>query len=277
MPWRYTVATAFHATHHEAHSMTENHVVITQQDGICQILMNRPDKKHALTHAMYTQMYQAVEAAEADPAVRVIYFTGSEGAFTSGNDMKDFLQNPPKGQDAPVFHLLNALLNAKKPIVAAVSGVAVGIGTTMLLHCDLVYCDETARFQLPFVSLGLCPEAGSSLLLPLLAGYHKAAEILMLGEAFDAATAKEISLVNAVLPAAELQDKAMARARQLAAQPAASVRLTKALMKRSVRNTLTELMGHEGEHFVGRLTSPEAKEAMGAFVEKRKPDFSKFN
>lgn len=254
-----------------------NHIVTRVEGGIFHLLMNRPDKKHALTHAMYTRMTEAVKEAEADPQVRVIFISGSEGFFTSGNDMKEFLANPPKGQDAPVFHFLNAMLTAQKPIVAAVSGPAVGIGTTMLMHCDLVYADETALFQLPFVNLGLCPEAGSSLLLPLLAGYHKAAELLMLGESFDAATARSINLINGILPAAELQAGALARAQKLAAQPAAAVRLTKQLLKRSWSQVLTELMAHEGEHFVGRLTSPEATEAMSAFMEKRKPDFSRFS
>jgi len=175
-----------------------------------------------------------------------------------------------------VFILLQKLLYASKPIVAAVSGPAVGIGTTMLLHCDLVYADNTARFRLPFVSLGLCPEAGSSVLLPMLAGYHRAAELLLLGEVFDVATARDIGLVNSIVPAAELQEYALGRARQLAAQPPASVRLTKALMKHAQKSTVAEAMTRESGHFVQRLHSPEAKEAMSAFMEKRLPDFSRF-
>lgn len=258
-------------------TQTDNMVLLSRDGSIQQIFLNRPDKKHALTHAMYTRLHEAISAAEADPAVRVIYISGTSGIFTAGNDMKDFLEQPLQNLEAPVFRLLQVLMRAQKPVVAAVSGPAVGIGTTMLMHCDLVYCDETARFQLPFVNLGLCPEAGSSLLLPLLAGYHKAAEILMLGEAFDAATAASFHLVNAVLPADALQTTALERARKLAAQPPASVRLTKALMKRSWAAVLPELLQHEGEHFIARLSSPEAKEAMGAFVEKRKPDFSGFS
>jgi enoyl-CoA hydratase/carnithine racemase len=258
-------------------SESGSHILVSQAAGIYKIVLNRPDKKHALTHAMYTDLRVAIEAAEADRAIRVIYLTGSAGCFTSGNDMKDFLSNPPSGEDAPVFQLLNVLVNATKPIVAAVSGPAVGIGTTMLMHCDLVYCDNTARFRLPFVSLGLCPEAGSSLLLPLLAGYHKAAEMLLLGEAFGASTARRIGLVNAILSQDDLQATALERATQLAAQPAASVRLTKALMKRSLQFMVPELMAQESEHFIDRLQSPEAREAIGAFMEKRKPDFSRFD
>lgn len=256
---------------------TNPYVLLKQEDGIQHIVLNRPDKKHALTHAMYTSMYEAVLAAEADPAVRVIFLTGTEGAFTAGNDMKDFLVNPPSALDAPVFRLLQAVLNAQKPVVAAVSGVAVGIGTTLLMHCDLVYCDETARFQLPFVSLGLCPEAASSMLLPRLAGHHKAAEILMLCEPFDAATAASIHLVNAVIPSAELQATALSKAKKLAAQPAASIRLTKALMRKASHAGVADFMTYEGQQFMSRLGSPEAKEAMSAFMEKRKPDFSQFN
>lgn len=166
---------------------------------------------------------------------------------------------------------------AQKPIVAAVSGVAVGIGTTLLLHCDLVYCDDSAVFRLPFANLGLCPEGGSSLLLPLLAGYQRAAELLLLGEPFNAATATAIGLVNAVLPADDLQSSSLRRAHQIAAQPAASMRLTKALLKRSSQAHLAAIMRDEGQEFITRLGSPEAREALTAFAEKRQPDFLKFD
>lgn len=251
-------------------------ILVQTENHICQIQLHRPDKKHALTHAMYGGLASAIQAADEDPAVRVIYLTGTEGCFTAGNDMGEFLNDPPAGPEAPVFRLLETAMRARKPIVAAVSGIAVGIGTTILLHCDLIYCDDTARFRLPFVNLGLCPEAGSSLLLPLLAGYPRAAELLLLGDVFDAAKAREIGLVNAVLPAAELQAYALGRAQQLAAQPAASVRLSKQLMKQNLLTVLPALMREEGDQFIQRLSSPEAREAMGAFVEKRKPDFSRF-
>lgn len=251
-------------------------ILVHTEQHICQIQLNRPDKKHALTHAMYAALAAAIQAADEDLAVRVIYLTGTGGCFTAGNDMGEFLNDPPEGPEAPVFRLLETAMRARKPIVAAVSGIAVGIGTTILLHCDLIYCDDTARFRLPFVNLGLCPEAGSSLLLPMLAGYPRAAELLLLGEVFDAAKAREIGLVNAVVPAAELQAHALGRAQQLAAQPAASVRLSKQLMKQNLLTVLPALMREEGDQFIQRLSSPEAREAMSAFVEKRKPDFSRF-
>ncbi len=259
--------------------MTESHsfIDISQDGGIQHIVFNRPEKKHALTHAMYSALNAAVRAAEADPAVRVLLISGSQGMFTAGNDLQDFLQHPPENLQAPVFLLLEALRTASKPIVAAVQGPAVGIGSTLLLHCDLVYCDDSARFRLPFVSLGLCPEAGSSYLLPLIAGHRKAAELLLLGEVFDAATALDVRLVNKVLPGAELLDYAQAKARQLAAQPAASVRLTKALMKKAGAAQFQEFMAYEGEQFIARVSSPEAREAFSAFMEKRAPDFSRFN
>lgn len=253
------------------------HVLVEQEGYVLKIRMNRPDKKNALTHEMYTAMAVAFEAANREASVRSVFLSGIEGCFTAGNDMVDFLGNPPKDLDSPVFRMLKAMLHCSKPVVAAVSGPAVGIGTTMLLHCDLVYCDDTARFQLPFASLGLCPEAGSSLLLPLLAGYHRAAEILMLGEPFDSSTAQRMGLVNSVQPAEALDDFVIGRARQLASQPAAAIRLTKSLMKRSMMAVLPEVMEYEGGMFISRLASPEAKEAMSAFMEKRKPDFSRFD
>ncbi|MDF3032050.1 MAG: Enoyl-CoA hydratase/isomerase [Moraxellaceae bacterium] len=257
--------------------MSDNAVLLAHEGPVLQIRLNRPEKKHALTHAMYEQLHDALRSADADANVRAIHLTGNGDAFTSGNDLKDFAQNPPDDLDAPVFHFLQALQTARKPVVAAVSGVAVGIGTTLLLHCDLVYCDETASFQLPFVNLGLCAEGGSSLLLPLLAGHQKAAELLLLGKPFDAPTAAAIGLVNDVLPAADLQAVSLQRARELAAQPAAAVRLTKALLKRSTQAHLAEVMREEGREFIGRLGSPEAKEAFAAFAEKRRPDFSRFD
>lgn len=257
--------------------MRDDSILVLRDGPVLQVRLNRPDKKHALTHAMYEQLHQALQAADADPKVRAIHLSGTGDAFTSGNDLKDFAQNPPRDLDAPVFHFLSSLRSARKPVVAAVSGVAVGIGTTLLLHCDLVYCDETALFRLPFANLGLCPEGGSSLLLPLLAGYQKAAELLLLGEAFDAATAASIGLVNAVLPAAELRATSLRRAQQLAAQPAASMRLTKALLKRSSQAALGAIMEDEGREFIARLGSPEAREALDAFAQKRQPDFLRYD
>jgi enoyl-CoA hydratase/carnithine racemase len=253
-----------------------NHVQISREGAVLQICLNRPERKHALTHAMYEQLHVALQQADQDEQIRVIHFTGLGDAFTSGNDLKDFAQNPPTDLNAPVFHFLNAMRTARKPIVAAVSGVAVGIGTTLLLHCDLIYCDSSALFQLPFTNLGLCPEGGSSVLLARLGGYHKAAELLMLGKPFNADTAARIGLVNEILPVESLQSVSLQRAFELAAQPPASIRLTKALLKRSTEALLKETMLTEGHEFLARLQSPEAKEAFAAFAEKRKPDFSWF-
>ncbi len=257
--------------------MNNNHVLVSREGAVLCIRMNRPEKKHALTHAMYEQLHQALVAAEQDPAVRAVHLSGTGNAFTAGNDLQDFQANPPRGMDAPVFNFLSALRTAQKPIVAAVSGVAIGIGTTLLLHCDLVYADETARFRLPFANLGLCPEGGSTLLLPLLAGYQKAAELLLLGEVFDAATADRLGLLSAVLPAAELESASLRRAQALAAQPAASLRLTKALLKRGSLAALEVVMADEGREFISRLSSPEAREVFAAMGEMRQPDFLQFD
>lgn len=256
--------------------MTTDHVRISREGAVLQICLNRPERKHALTHAMYEQLHAALVQADQDDNVRVIHISGVGDAFTSGNDLKDFAQNPPTALNAPVFHFLNAMQSARKPIIAAVSGVAVGIGTTLLLHCDLIYCDNTAMFQLPFTNLGLCPEGGSSVLLPKLVGYQKAAELLMFGKPFNAETAAQIGMVNEVLSADSLQAISLQRAFELAAQPPASVRLTKALLKRTTAPTVAEALRVEGEQFLDRLQSPEAKEAFKAFAEKRKPDFSGF-
>lgn len=247
------------------------------RDGAIQIIrLQRPERKNALTHAMYTAINQALEAGEQDKDVRVHLITGTEDCFTAGNDMGDFLQNPPVGDDSPVMRFLASLLTLEKPLVAAVNGAAVGVGTTLLLHCDLVYLGRSARLQMPFVNLGLCPEAGSSLLLPLLMGHQRAAELLMLGETIDAGRALDFGIANAVFDDHHYQDKALHEARRLAAQPPASVRLTKAFLKGPVRDQVRAQMDAEGKEFIARLSAPEAREAMQAFVEKRKPDFSQF-
>jgi enoyl-CoA hydratase/carnithine racemase len=240
------------------------------------IEIDRPEKKNALTLAMYSALTAAFDSAEQKSDVRVIFVHGAQGCFTSGNDLKDFLDSPPVGESSPVFRFLGAISQATKPIIAAVQGPAVGVGTTMLLHCDLVLAGQSARFQLPFVNLGLCPEAASSFLLPLLAGYQRAAELLLWGETFGSDKACEIGLVNEVLPDGELMERAWARARSLAARPPASVRCTKALLKKGWEKVVRETMSEEGKLFAQRLASPEAGEAIGAFFERRKPDFSKF-
>lgn len=246
-------------------------------DGVFRIEMARPEKKNALTAAMYQAMADALASADADPAVRVILISGAGGNFTAGNDLADFLATPPMDESAPVFRFIKGFANLQKPFVAAVEGVAIGVGTTMLLHCDLVYAGSSARFALPFANLGLTPEAASSLLLPLRAGHAKAAEMLMLGEVFPAQTALDVGIVNAVLPDGQVLDHALERCRKLTTQPAASLRLTKQLMKRAQDALIRETMNVEADIFRQRLVSPEAKEAFAAFFEKRKPDFSSFN
>lgn len=243
---------------------------------VLQIQINRPDKKNALTAEMYQAMADALRASDEDAGVRALLIHGGD-AFTAGNDLEDFFKHPPQRSNSPVARFLEAISQAQKPIVAAVGGVAIGVGTTLLLHCDLVYADTTARFQLPFVNLGLVPEAASSYLLPLLAGHQRAAEMLLLGAPFDASKARECGIVNEVMAKEQLFETAMRAAQILAEKPAASVRLTKALMKRAAAKQIAEAMNAEAEHFYARLTSPEAKEAFGAFLEKRKPDFSKFD
>jgi enoyl-CoA hydratase/carnithine racemase len=251
-------------------------ILLDRHGAVERIQINRPAKRNAFTTAMYADMAAALAAAGADPTVRVIVLTGSGGFFSAGNDVQDFLQNPPAGEHSPVWAFLQALAAMEKPIVAAVEGPAVGIGTTLLLHCDIVLAANTARFQLPFVDLGLVPEAGSSVLLPALAGYHKAAELLLLGAPFDAEAAERIGLVSRVVLPAELIPAAMAVAEALSHKPPASLRLTKRLVRRGTQGLLAEAMREEGRLFTERLTSPEAREALTAFLQKRKPDFSRF-
>jgi len=245
--------------------------------GVLRIQFDRADKKNAITAAMYQALADALREAERDDTVRVALVYGAPDVYTAGNDLQDFLASPPSSTDAPVFQFLSAIRDFPKPLVAAVSGLAVGIGTTMLLHCDLVYCAPGTRFSVPFVNLGLCPEAGSSFLLPRLAGYQRAAELLMLGDPFDAEVAKEIGLVNAIVAADSLLDVAVAAAQKLAAKPAASLRATKELIKKGTCESVRVAMAEENEVFRQRLHSPEAKEAFTAFIEKRAPDFSKFH
>ncbi|OFZ87757.1 MAG: enoyl-CoA hydratase [Betaproteobacteria bacterium RBG_16_64_18] len=252
-----------------------NKILTELEGGVLRLQFNRAEKKNAITAAMYQVLAHALRHAERDSAVRVALIHGAPDIFTAGNDLHDFLASPPHSVDAPAFQFLRAIRDFPKPLIAAVSGLAVGVGTTMLLHCDLVYCTPGARFSLPFVNLGLCPEAGSSFLLPRLAGYQRAAELLMLGEPFAAETAKEIGLVNAIVPAEALLATAMATAGKLAAKPAASLRETKTLMKQGLHDAVKLAMDDEGEAFRERLESPEAKEAFSAFLEKRQPDFSK--
>ena len=240
----------------------------------------RPEKKNALTQAMYTAMAQALEAANADASVRAVLLTGQPGIFTSGNDIEDFMQRPPSlgaaADEAPVAHFMRALLDCDKPVVAAVTGAAVGIGTTLLLHCDLVYVSDEARLAMPFVSLGLVPEYASSLVLPALLGHVKAAEKLMLGEPFSGSDAVDCGIANAVLPAGEVVNHARRMAERFNSLAPGAVRDTKRLMREPQRARIRDVMATEGALFGQHLRSPEATEAFQAFFQKRKPDFSQF-
>ena len=253
--------------------------ILTNLEGpVLRLQINRPEKKNALTLAMYEQMTSALQEADRDPTVRAVLIHGHPDSFTSGNDLQDFAQSPPAGEDSPVGRFITAISGARKPLVAAVAGPAVGIGTTMLLHCDFVYAAENTRFQLPFVNLALLPEAGSSLLLPMQIGYLRAAELLMLGEPFSAAKALQYGLVTDVyVDGPGALKAAQAAAAQLSAKPPAALHLIKMLLKRPRAEQLAAQIGDETRHFVEQLRSPEAAEALKAFSEKRSPDFAQFS
>ena len=251
-----------------------NEILISTDAGVYTLNINRVDKKNSINAAMYSAMADALAAAEANPAVRVVVIQGHETIFSAGNDIADFLKAPPTTQDTPVFRFLYGISSFTKPIVAAVCGPAVGVGTTMLLHCDLVYAGDNAAFSMPFVNLGLCPEAASSLLVPQLMGYHRAAEALLLGEPFTAETALEMGLVNRIVPPTEVNALAQQQARKLAIKPLSSLIETKRFMKASNAPLLAARMTEEGASFGRMLKEPAAREAFTAFMEKRKPDFS---
>jgi enoyl-CoA hydratase/carnithine racemase len=250
-------------------------IVASAAGPVMELAFNRPQRRNAITGEMYTMLADAFERGEADGSVRAFLVHGTPEAFTAGNDIEDFIKRPPLDESTPVFRFLRVMSAARKPIVAAVCGPAVGIGTTLLLHCDLVYAGDNARFQLPFVSLGVVPEFASSYLLPRVAGYQRAAELLLLGEPFDAARALEAGFVTRVVPAAEALESARGAARKLAVLPAKSLRLTKELMKAGDAAAVRERLATEGAHFRAMLGEPAAREALAAFMEKRKPDFSK--
>ncbi|WP_066477599.1 enoyl-CoA hydratase-related protein [Bosea sp. WAO] len=250
--------------------MTETVLSEDVAEGVRQITMNRPDRRNALDRATYQGLIDALAAADADAGVRAIVLTGAGGCFTSGNDIKDFAAAAATGVGARIaIDFLDAISTTKKPIVAAVEGFAVGIGTTMLLHCDLAFAGKGASFRLPFVALGLCPEGGSSYLLPLIAGSKRAAELLMLGEVFSPEVAQEAGLLNAVTEAGEALPLAIEKAQALAALPPQSVALTKMLLKRGSAAATAETIATEARHFGERLMSAEAQAAFAAFLMKR--------
>ena len=257
-------------------------ILTTTESGLLTLQFNRPQRKNAITAVMYQTMADTLVAANDDKSIRAILIAGHPEIFTAGNDLDDFMKNsaPVPGvaaEDRAVFQFMRALMGCAKPVIAAVSGAAIGIGTTLLLHCDLVYCADTAKFSMPFTQLGLCPEFGSSLLFTQLAGYPRAAEKLLLGDAFTAREAFDMGLVSKVLTVDELLPFAQKQAARLIALPAASVRTTKALMRAPRREATLASIAAENERFSAMLLAPEAKEAFTAFFEKRKPDFSTFD
>ncbi|MEY2684395.1 MAG: 2,3-dehydroadipyl-CoA hydratase [Pseudomonadota bacterium] len=249
-------------------------ILVHTEGGVTTLTFNRPTRKNSITAAMYAALADAMEQARDDASVRVVVIQGHESVFSAGNDLGDFLNSPPAGEDAPVFRFLRNIASFPKPLLAAVCGPAVGIGTTMLFHCDLVYAGDNAAFSMPFVNLGLCAEGASSLLAPQMFGYHRAAEALLLGEPFYAEAALEVGLVNKVLPPSEAAGYAHAMARKLAAKPMTSLIETKRLMKKGQQTLVLQTMAEEGAVFGRMLREPAAKEAFAAFMEKRAPVFA---
>jgi enoyl-CoA hydratase/carnithine racemase len=250
------------------------HIQSSREGHVLVLRLARPDKKNALTVDMYAALADGIAGAEADRDIRAIVLLGSEGAFCAGNDINDFLSRPPHDEDAPVVRYLTALARSTVPLVAGVDGDAVGIGTTTLLHCDIVLVTARAKLRLPFVNLGLVPEAGSTLLLPQTLGYRRAAELIMLGDVFDGARAVELGVANHVVAPDSLESDAMEIAMRIAEKPPSAMRETKRLLRGNVAE-LEERIMEEVHIFTGQLTSPEAREAFTAFKEKRQPDFSK--
>jgi enoyl-CoA hydratase/carnithine racemase len=261
-------------------------ILVHTEAGVLTLTLNRVDKKNSLTAAMYAALADALAGALDDAAVRAVLIQGDPAIFSAGNDIGDFLRasagkddgaagdDDALAMDEPVFRFLRGLATFPKPVVAAVCGPAVGIGTTMLLHCDLVYAGDNAAFSMPFVNLGLCPEAGSSLLVPQMIGHHRAAEALLLGEPFMAEAALEVGLVNRVVPPMEANSIAQTQARRLAAKPLAALVETKRLLKKSNEALVLERIEEEARSFRRMMKAPAAREAFTAFMEKRKPDFA---
>ncbi len=250
-----------------------DHIEVSQDNGVLTVRFNRPERKNALTRSMYAAMADTLDRAHTDKSVRVILFVGQDGVFTGGNDLGDFLENPPRDEATPVYRFISGLPRAAVPLIAAVDGPAVGIGTTMLLHCDMVLVTERAQLHLPFVNLALVPEAGSTFLLPRLTGNARAAELLMLGEPFSGRDAVDLGIANRVCEPEDLERQAVELAQKLAAKPPAALRATKALLQ-AARPETEAAIRREYQAFSERLASAEAKEAFTAFFEKRKPDFT---
>ena len=250
--------------------------IVTEHTGsILRIQLNRPAKRNAMTLAMYLALADIFNAAANDDNTRVILWHGAGDSFCAGNDIDDFLKNPPGPGESPQARLMEALVNFDKPVVAAVHGSAIGGGTTMLTHCDFIYAAESAKFQMPFINLAVVPEFGSSCSLPSRIGHVRAAELILLGSAFDARRATELGLVSEVVSDKDVLARATETARKLAAKPAAALQASKRLMKQPFREQIKAAMKAENEEFSVQVRSEDAKEAFTAFLEKRKPDFSR--
>jgi len=250
--------------------------VVTERSGsILRVQLNRPAKKNAMTSAMYVTIADSLNAAANDDDIRVVLWHGAGDSFCAGNDVEDFMRNPPGPGESPQAHLIGALINFEKPLVAAVHGAAIGGGTTMLTHCDFVYAGESAKFQMPFINLALVPEFGASYSIPARIGYLRAAELIELGLPFDAQRARELGLVTRVVPDQELLATATETAQKLAEKPASALQACKRLMRQPVRAQLAQAAKLENEEFSVRVRSADAKEAFTAFIEKRRPDFTR--
>jgi len=250
--------------------------IVTERSGsILRLKLNRPARKNAMTSAMYITMADLLNGAAKDDDIRVVLWHGAGDSFCAGNDVEDFLKNPPGPGESPQARLISVLIDFEKPVVAAVQGAAIGGGTTMLTHCDFVYAGESAKFQMPFINLALVPEFGSSYSIPARVGYLRAAEMIQLGLPFNAARAAELGLVTRVVPDQNLLATATETAQKLAEKPAGALQACKRLMKLPIRNQLEQAAKLENEEFSLRVRSADAKEALTAFIEKRPPDFTK--
>lgn len=251
------------------------HIEVSHSERIQLLRINRPEKKNALTIDMYASLAKHLREADQNDELLVTVLTGSADSYCSGNDIQDFLQNPIKDESNPVVEFVRTIIRAEKPVLAAVNGIAVGVGATMLLHCDLVYMAEAASLQFPFVNIGLCPEAGSSAVLSEVLGHQKASELLLLGGRVEAQAALQMGLVNAVFSAGELEQQVMSVARKIVLQPPNAIRITKKLIKAAMLDRITAATARENEYFMPMLKGAEAREAFSAFMEKRKADFSR--
>jgi enoyl-CoA hydratase/carnithine racemase len=255
--------------------LTIQEIATEHAGSILRVQLNRPTKRNAMTSAMYLALASIFNKAANDDSTRVVVWHGAGDSFCAGNDIEDFLKNPPGSGESPQSRLMEALVNFDKPLVAAVHGAAIGGGTTMLMHCDFIYAGESTHFQMPFINLAVVPEFGSSCAVPARIGHVRAAELILLGTAFDAGRAMELGLVNQVLPDKDVLARASETAGKLAAKPAKALQASKRLLKQPFREQIKAAMKAENEAFSAQVRSEDAKEAFTAFLEKRKPDFTK--